>query len=168
MLTADRIMELLDLRPLPEEGGHYAETHRAGPLPPDALPAHYAGPRPRKTAIYYLLTTETFSALHRLPGDEIFHFYLGDPVEQLQLFPDGTGRVVRIGTDLLAGERPQVHVPGGVWQGARLVPGGRHGYALLGTTMAPGFDVADYEGGRRDELVAAYPGFRELIEILTR
>ncbi len=105
--------------------------------------------------------------MHRLPTDELFHFYLGDPVEHLHLFPNGTGRVVRIGPDLLAGERPQVLAPRGVWQGARLAPGGSHGYALLGTTVAPGFDFADYEGGRREELIASYPAFRELIEALT-
>ncbi len=167
MLTADRIKALLDLRPLPEEGGYYAESYRADPLAPAALPGGYDGPRPFKTAIYYLLAPDTCSALHRLPTDELFHFYLGDPVEQVHLFPDGNGRVVRIGPDLLAGERPQVLAPRGVWQGARLAPGGTHGYALLGTTMAPGFDFADYEGGRREELVAAYPAFREWIEALT-
>lgn len=167
MLTADRIKELLDLRPLPEEGGHYAESYRADPPPATALPDRDVGTRPVKTAIYYLLAPDTFSAIHRLPTDELFHFYLGDSVEQLHLFPDGTGRVVRIGPDLLAGERPQVLAPGGVWQGARLAPGGPHGYALLGTTMAPGFDFADYEGGRREELANAYPAFRDLIEALT-
>jgi hypothetical protein len=86
----------------------------------------------------------------------------------LQLFPDGSGRVVAIGTDLEAGQRPQVVAPGGAWQGTRLVPGGAHRFALLGTTMSPGFAVADYEGGRRDDLVAAYPRFREMIEALTR
>ena len=170
MLTADRIMVLLDLRPLPEEGGFYAETYRSEAVPAGGLPDRYGyeGSRAFKTAIYYLLTPDTFSALHRLPTDELFHFYLGDPVEQLHLFPDGTGRVVRLGPDLLAGMRPQVLVPRGVWQGARLAPGGRHGYALLGTTMAPGFDFSDYEGGRRDELTAAYPAFRALIAVLTR
>ncbi len=167
MLTANRIKELLDLRPLPEEGGYYAESYRTDPLPAAALPDRYAGPRPFKTAIYYLLAPDTFSAMHRLPTDELFHFYLGDSVEQLHLYPNGTGRVVRIGPDLLAGERPQVLAPRGVWQGARLAPGGSHGYSLLGTTMAPGFDVADYEGGRREDLIASYPAFRELIEALT-
>ena len=167
MLTADRIKELLDLHPLPEEGGYYAETYRVHPPANGAPPARDQIPRPVKTAIYYLLAPDTFSAMHRLPTDELFHFYLGDPVEQLHLYPDGTGRVVRIGPDLLAGERPQVLAPRGVWQGARLAPGGSHGYALLGTTMAPGFDFADYEGGRREELIASYPAFRKLIEALT-
>ena len=171
MLTADRLAMLLGLRPLPEEGGLYAETYRAETVSPDALPAPYttlAGPHPLATAIYYLLTADTFSALHRLPSDEIFHFYLGDPVEMLQLHPDGSGRVVTIGPDFEAGMRPQIVVPRGVWQGSCLTSGGPHGYALLGTTMAPGFAFTDYEGGRRDELTAAYPVFQELIAALTR
>ena len=168
MLTADRIKALLDLRPLPEEGGFYAETYRAEAIPAGGLPTHFEGPRAFKTAIYYLLTPDTFSALHHLPTDEIFHFYLGDPVEMLQLHPDGSGRVVTIGPDFEAGMRPQIVVPRGVWQGSCLTSGGPHGYALLGTTMAPGFAFTDYEGGRRDELTAAYPAFQELIAALTR
>lgn len=166
MPSADAIIDLLGLAPLPEEGGYFAQTYRlaAGALPGPPT----AGPRPVATAIYYLITPDAFSALHRLPGDEIFHFYLGDPAEQLRLGPDGSGRVVIIGPDLLAGQRPQAVVPGGVWQGTRLVPGGPHGYALLGTTMTPGFAAADYEGGRRDALIAAYPAYRELIAALTR
>ena len=96
----------------------------------------------------------------------MFHFYLGDPVTMLHLFPDGTGRVVAFGADLLAGQRPQVLVPGGVWQGAVLTEGGR--LALLGTTMAPGFAYADYQPGDRTNLVAKYPDFAELITRLTR
>jgi len=167
MPTADDVIALLGLEPLPEEGGYYAETHRADLLPPAALPAAYPAPRPRQTAIYYLLTPDEISAMHRLPGDEIFHFYLGDPVEQLQLFPDGSGRLVQIGVDLLAGQRPQVLVPRGAWQGARLLPGS-HGFALLGTTMAPGFDFADFEAGDRAVLTAAYPAFASIISSLTR
>ena len=96
----------------------------------------------------------------------MFHFYLGDPVEMLQLLPGGHGRVLVLGTDLAAGMRPQVLVPGDVWQGTRLVPGG--GLALLGTTVAPGFDPADYEPGERAALLAAYPAFAERIIALTR
>jgi len=168
MLTAERVIDLLDLRRLPEEGGFYAETYRGPALPAGALPDGYGGERPAATAIYYLVTPIEFSALHRLPGDELFHFYLGDPVEQLHLLPDGLGRFAVIGPDLESGQHPQVLAPGGVWQGTRLVPGGAYGFALLGTTMAPGFDFADYEGGHRDELIAAYPRFRAMIEALTR
>lgn len=167
MLTAETVMDLLELRPLPEEGGFFHRTY--------VREAHDGGgrgkevnERPEASAIYYLLRRDDVSALHRLPGDEMFHFYLGDPVEQLRLFPDGSTEVVTIGTDLVGGERPQVLVPGGVWQGARLLPGGRHGFALLGTTMSPGFAVADYEAGTGDALVAAYPAARDRIKALIR
>src|SRR5262249_47262764 len=93
-------------------------------------------------------------------------FYLGDPVRQLHLKPDGSGEEVTLGPDLLAGQRPQVLVPGGVWQGACLAPGGR--LALLGTTMAPGFAYPDYQKGHRDELSRRYPHFAAQIERLTR
>ncbi len=107
-----------------------------------------------------MLTPDTFSALHRLPGDEIFHFYLGDPVEMLLLKPDGTGQAVLLGPDISAGMRLQHTVAGGTWQGSRLIPGGK--FALLGTTMSPGFDPADYEVGKRQELSAAYPPYAPL------
>jgi hypothetical protein len=164
--TAEDIIDLLGLAPLPHEGGFYAETFRGDALPTDSLGE--AGDRAVKTAIYYLMTPDGFSAMHRLPTPELFHFYLGDPVEQLLLFPDRTGRVARLGADLLGGERPQSLVPGGVWQGARLAPGWHLGYALLGTTMAPGFTFSLYEHGQREPLLAAYPAFADLLLALTR
>ena len=130
------------------------------------MPAPYPGDRAAGTAIYYLLTPETFSALHKLPGDEVFHFYLGDPVEVLQLYPGGSGEVTVLGHDIAAGMRPQHVVPGGVWQGSRLRPGGS--YALLGTTMSPGFDYKDYETGSRQSLTQLYPGHAAAIASLTR
>lgn len=164
-LTGDEIIALLGLRPLVGEGGYFAETLRSGRLPAEALPDH-PGDRSAKTAIYYLLTPDTVSAMHRLPGPELFHHYAGDSVRQLQLAPDGTGRVVRLGSDLRAGDRPQQLVPAGHWQGARLLPG-PHGFALMGTTMSPGFDPADWVGGARDALAEAYPAFAEEIARLT-
>ena len=167
MLTADRLIDLLGLRPLPLEGGYYRETYRAADVvPAGALPPRYGRAKAAGTAIYYLLTPDTFSALHRLPTDEVFHFYLGDPVEMLRLSADGRGDVVTLGTDLLAGQSPQVVVPAGVWQGSRLRDGGR--FALLGTTMAPGFDFDDYEAGGRAALTASYSAFADLISRLTR
>lgn len=158
---------LLDLIPLEREGGWFTETYRAREILPAGTrdPAR-PGERSLATAIYYLLTPEAFSAVHRVHSDEMFHFYLGDPVEMLQLLPGGEGLVVTLGTDLAAGMRPQVLVPRGVWQGTRLTAGG--GMALLGTTVSPGFDPADYEHGDRDTLIAAYPRFRERIIALTR
>lgn len=161
----EAIVRTLDLQPHPE-GGHYAEIHRAAEgVAADALPPRYGGPRRFGTAIYYLLGPGDVSALHRVASDEIFHFYLGDPVEQLQLFPDGSHRVVEIGPGLAAGQRPQSFVPAGVWQGARVKPGG--GYCLMGCTVSPGFDFADFEMGVRADLIAGWPDARELIEALT-
>jgi predicted cupin superfamily sugar epimerase len=166
MPTADELIALLGLRPHPREGGHFRETYRADEqLPAAALPARYGAPRSAGTAIYYLLRPGTCSALHRLASDEIFHFYLGDPVRMLQLPPGQPGREVVLGPDLLRGQSPQVVVPRGVWQGSVLEPGGA--FALLGCTVAPGFDYADYEHGSRAELLRQYPAFADLITRLT-
>jgi predicted cupin superfamily sugar epimerase len=169
MLSADRIIELLDLRPLPREGGHFRQSYRAAEsISSDALPARYQRDKQLCTAIYYLLTSDpdSFSALHRLPTDEIYHFYLGDPVEMLLLYPDGDSAVVRLGSDLRAGEQVQFVVPAEIWQGSRLTPGGS--LALMGTSMAPGYDEGDYTGGERGALSERYPDQAELIRSLTR
>jgi predicted cupin superfamily sugar epimerase len=167
VITADQLIALLDLKPHPEEGGYFIETYRSSEtISEEALPSRYKGRRCFWTAIYYLLTTQTFSAMHRLRSDEIFHFYSGDPVEMFQLWPDGSGRVVILGSDILKRMQPQVMIPGGVWQGARLLNGGK--FALLGATVSPGFEFADYESGHRDELIKSYPQFRELIIALTK
>ena len=155
-MTAQELIRLLDLKPLPGEGGYYRETYRSAARGPDGKSA--------STAIYYLLTPDTCSALHRLPTDEVYHFYLGDPVELLLLGPDG-GRIVTLGTDLRAGQQPQFTVPAGTWQGSSLVDPGA--FALMGTTMAPGFEFSDYEAGDRDLLVRDYPQFKERIARLT-
>ena len=166
MDPVDDIKSVLNLLSHPKEGGYYVETYRSDEhIPTVALPGRFDGQRPLATAIYYLLTPDTFSAMHRLLADEIFHFYLGDPVEMLQLLPDGAGRVITLGPEILKGMTPQVIVPRGVWQGARLCPGGR--FALLGTTVSPGFEFADYDSGHRDTLVESYPDFRDLIVALT-
>lgn len=139
------------------EGGYFIETYRT---------QEKCGNRSLSTAIYFLLTDETFSEMHRLPGDEMFHFYFGDPVEHIQLFPDGSGKILTIGNDIAAGHEPQMLVSGGVWQGSRLVEGGK--LALMGTTMSPGFDFNDYESGDSEVLVAAFPEFKDLILALSR
>lgn len=165
-MTAADIIARLGLAPH-AEGGYFRETYRcAESVPGRALPARYGGERRLATAIYYLLAPETVSAIHRLRSDEVFHFYLGDPVEMLVLLPDGSGTSVVLGTDVPAGMRPQAVVPAGAWQGSRLRRGGR--FALLGTTVAPGFEYADFELGERERLTAAYPAFAEEIAALTR
>jgi predicted cupin superfamily sugar epimerase len=167
MLTARQIIDRLHLVPLTIEGGYFRETYRSAlSLPAEALPSGYGGDRNISTAIYYLLTPDTFSVIHGVKSDEVFHFYAGDPIEMLQLWPDGTGTTRTIGNDLAAGHEPQVIVPAGVWQGCRLEPGGE--WALMGCTVAPGFEYTDYQAGDRGELTAAYPQFAELIASLTR
>src|SRR5262245_3963682 len=104
-MTAEEIVARLGLKPHPVEGGFFVETYRS-----TETVARDVGVRSLGTAIYYLLTPATVSAMHLLPTDEVFHFYLGDPVRQLQLWPDGTGREVVLGTDLTAGQVPQLVV----------------------------------------------------------
>jgi predicted cupin superfamily sugar epimerase len=164
-MTADDVIRLLNLQPHPVEGGFFRETYRSSAtLPASALPAHGAE-RNVSTAIYYLLKPGHVSELHVLPGDEVFHFYLGGPVRMLQLRPDGSGGEVLLGADIAAGQVPQLVVPGGVWQGTRLV--GESGFALLGCTVAPGFDYADYKSASRAELVKKWLVFEEQIKMLT-
>lgn len=166
-ITANEIISLLGLKPLPIEGGYYAETYRSEHLlPADIVTSSSRSPRQLSTAIYYLLTPDTFSALHRLPGPEIYHFYLGDPVDLAVLHPDGRVDEVSLGTDLRRGMRPQVVVPGGTWQGSRLRQRGE--FALLGTTMSPGYHPDDFELADRQTLESHYPGASALIRRLTR
>jgi predicted cupin superfamily sugar epimerase len=160
-MTSDEIKALLKLEPHPLEGGFYRRTYTSAATV--ELPR---GMRAQGTAIYYLLEPGTFSEMHVLDSDEIFHFYLGDPVEMLQLLPDGGSTVVTLGPDLLAGQQVQLAVPAGVWQGTRLVGDGK--VALLGCTVTPGFDFADYRSGSYAELATKWPGEAGRIRKLTR
>jgi uncharacterized protein len=167
-LSAEEVKKLLGLKPHPREGGWYVRTYAASEmLGADAFAdGRYAEARRTGTAIYYLLEPDTFSEMHRLKSDEVFHFYAGDAVEMLQLREDGSGTMVVIGSDLLRGERPQLVVERGVWQGSRLTAGGK--WALLGCTVSPGFEFEDYETGERTELSARWPEFAQEIAGLTR
>jgi uncharacterized protein len=160
-VTAEQIKALLELAPHPIEGGHFRQTW-ASPGILD-LPR---GKRSQGTAIYYLLEPGQFSEMHVLGSDEMFHFYLGDPVEMLQLFPDGRSALSTLGQDLEAGQQVQVLVPAGVWQGTRLIGDGK--MALLGCTVVSGFDYADYRNASYEELAARWPGRAERIRMLTR
>jgi uncharacterized protein len=165
-MDAETIIARLGLQPHPE-GGFYRETYRSREtIAAAALPPRYGDERNLSTAIYYLLTPDSFSSLHRLQSDELFHFHLGDPVTMLQLHGDGRGETIALGHDILAGQQLQVVVPRGVWQGMFLNDGGR--FALLGTTVSPGFDFADFEVGTRDVLAVEYPRYAALIDRLTR
>ncbi len=160
-MTAEEMRSLLGLELHPVEGGWYRRTYTA----PECLRLP-RGPRAHSTAIYYLLEEGTFSEMHRVASDEIFHFYLGDPVEMLLLYPGGRSALITLGPDLARGQRPQILVPAGVWQGERLLQGGK--LALFGCTVTPGFDFADYESGNREKLAAEWPAEAARIAALTR
>ena len=167
MKIAQQIIKFFGMKPLPNEGGYYVETYRASEkIPQTALPAGYIGQRNLATAILYLLTPDTFSALHKLASDEVFHFYLGDSVTMLQLFPDGSSKVIILGSDILHGQQVQVVVPKNTWQGSFLNKGGR--FALMGCTVAPGFQSDDFELGSRESLLEQYHDRQNLILKLTR
>lgn len=145
---ADDVADLLGLTPLPDEGGRWAQTWLDE----------------RSSAIYFLLSPGDFSALHRLPAPEMYHFYAGSPAELVLLRPDGTWDTAVLGSDLQAGQRPTAAVPAGTWQASRTL--GR--WTLLGTTMAPPFTFQSLEMGERADLRAAYPSAADVIERLTR
>jgi len=160
-MTAEEIKRLLKLEPHPIEGGWFRRTYTStGSV---ELPR---GTRALGTAIYYLLEPGTFSEMHVLDSDEIFHFYLGDPVEMLQLYPNGDSVVVILGADFTAGQHVQLVVPAGVWQGTQLI--GKGSVALLGCTVTPGFDYADYRNAPAAELIAKWPSQADRIRALTR
>jgi predicted cupin superfamily sugar epimerase len=166
-MDVQEIIRLLKLKKHPLEGGYYCETYRSDlTLEGHAKPSDGGDRQTLATAIYYLLTPDDFSEIHRLKSDELFHFYRGDPVEMLLLHPGGKGEIIRLGAELEKGFFPQVVVPGGVWQGSRLMPAGR--FALMGTTLSPGFRFSEYESGIRLDLVEKYPDYRQLIFELTR
>ncbi len=160
-MDAASIIRVLELEPLPDEGGYFRRVHTH----PATVPAT---DRPLSTCIYYLITPADFSALHRLDQEETFHFHGGDAVEMLQLAPDGSGKKLRLGADPVAGESPFALVPAQSWQGCRLAAGGTSGYALFTTCSAPGFTWEGFELGQRDALSAAYPTWTDDILALTR
>ena len=160
-MTADEIKEWLKLAPHPIEGGCFRRTYTS------ALEVTAPqGPRPAGSAIFYLLEAGTFSEMHVLRSDEMFHFYLGDPVEMLQLFPDGGSAILILGPDLSTGQHVQILVPAGVWQGMQLIGNGK--LALLGCTVTPGFNYADYRNAKYEDLAAKWPAEAQRIRALTR
>jgi predicted cupin superfamily sugar epimerase len=156
----------LRLEPHPE-GGYFRETYRSSvTIAREALPAGFAGGRAASTAIYFLLEGKDFSAFHRLRSDEMWHFYEGDPLIVHVIEPDGKYSSVLLGRDLDAGQVLQAVVPAGCWFASHVADW--NSFALVGCTVAPGFDFADFEMGKREELVRAYPRHRGLIERLAR
>jgi predicted cupin superfamily sugar epimerase len=159
---AQLLIDRLGLQPHPERG-YFAETYRA------TATVHAEGREPRSasTAIYFLVTEDVPStALHRLQSDEVFHLYEGGPLEILRLASDGSWDVARLGLDIGAGERPQIVITAGTWFGTELTRGSSH--CLIGCTVAPGFDFADFELSDDDALTARYPGAADRIRRMAR
>jgi predicted cupin superfamily sugar epimerase len=153
------VVEALGLAPHPE-GGFYRETFRA----PLVLRAPW-GDRPASTAIYFLLPAGSFSALHRVRSDEVWHHYDGDPLELHTIDEGGAYEVSRLGRDWRNGERPQQAIAAGTWQAA--IPLGSR-FSLCGCTVAPGFDFADFDMPSCIELAQRFPQHRTLLERLGR
>ena len=166
MNSARLWIDTLRLQPHPE-GGFFAETYRAAENVAAAhLPARFGGDRNFSTAIYFLLESGQFSAFHRIRSDEVWHFYDGGPLEVYVLHGDGRLATIRLGRDPEKGERPQAVVPSGCWFASRPAPG--TAYSLVGCTVAPGFDFADFELASASNLTRLYPIHTSLIRALCR
>ncbi|WP_138992580.1 cupin domain-containing protein [Larkinella sp. C7] len=148
------------------EGGYFAETYRsAEKIPHSALPARFSGERSFSTGIFFLLENHNLSALHRIQADEMWHFYAGGPLQVYVIHPSGELEIIRLGNNPERGEVFQAVVPAGCWFGSKPAP--ETAYSLVGCTVAPGFDFADFELANRAELLNDYPQCREVIELLT-
>jgi uncharacterized protein len=172
MPSAQDIKEWLKLTPNTQEGGLFVAVYNSSiHIPDDILRGFPRSPRSRTIcgAIYYFLEWPGCSVLHRVTGDMIYHFYSGDPVQMLLLHPKGSSvhsEVCVFGNNLALQQNPIKVIPGGTWLGSRLMPGGS--WALMGVTMAPGFDPVDYAIGERAKLIKEYPEQTDLITKLTR
>ena len=161
-MTQEQLIARFNMQPHPE-GGYYTETYRSELTIQSHQPNEM---RSASTAIYFLLTAGNFSALHRIKSDEIWHFYLGDAIEVVELSEDGQWRVTRLGNDIEAGEVPQYMVKAGHWFGSRVLTGKQFG--LVGCTVAPGFDFADFELASRESLISDFPEWENEIITWTR
>ncbi|KNC50034.1 uncharacterized protein AMSG_05794 [Thecamonas trahens ATCC 50062] len=170
----EQLVEKLGMQAHPE-GGFFVETYRADEeVAGGALPARFsATPRAFSTAILFLIPAGHVSALHRIAQDEVWHFYAGSPlvVEVLTDGEDGpSSSALLLGSDLFAGQAVQGVVKAGAWFGAHLADedAGPEAYALVGCTVAPGFDFADFELAKADEMVAKFASVPGLDEALLR
>ena len=167
-MTGDQLIATLGLEPH-REGGFFRETYRAAEtIAAAALPPRFGGDRAFSTAIYFLLKAEQFSAFHRIRCDELWHFHMGEPLELVEITQDGRLTTTILGHDLANGARLQAVVPAGRWFGARLGEPRPDAFALLGCTVAPGFDFADFDLAGRDELLALFPQHEAIIQAMTR
>jgi hypothetical protein len=164
--TARYWIDKLLLAPHPE-GGYYRQTYRSETMiPHEALPSGFGGARAASTAIYFLIEGENFSAFHRLLSDELWHFYAGSPLLIHMIDPVGAYSKILVGNNPEAGEVLQAAVPKGNWFASQVADW--QSWSLVGCTVAPGFDFADFEMAKLKELSAAYQQHRNLIDRLTR
>jgi hypothetical protein len=162
----DQLIEILSLERHPE-GGFFRQTYRSkGEILQHTLPAGYNGDRAFSTAIYFLLSGDDFSAFHRILSDEMWHFYAGSSIAINIIHPDGRLEILQLGPDYASGGGFQAVIPGGCWFAALLVD--PDSYALVGCTVSPGFDFADFELGQRQSLIDSYPQHADVITRLTR
>jgi hypothetical protein len=161
MISVEELIRKFDLQKHPE-GGYFIESYRSSEfISREALPSRYKGDHSFSTSIYFLLPAGTASRLHRIASDEVWHFYLGGPLELLQISPDGRMDKVMLGQDLAAGQKVQHVVPAGYWFGAR--PADGSAYSFVGCTVAPGFDFADLELADSEDLCRRFPTLRKVI-----
>ena len=164
--TVKNMIDTLELLPHPE-GGYFKETYRSlGEIGQESLGQEYESSRNYSTCIYFLLTSDNFSALHRIKQDEIWHFYDGSPIRLHMISASGVHTEQIIGRDLDKGELPQFVVPGGYWFGAEVV--NADSYSLVGCTVSPGFDFNDFELKSKDDLSELFPQQADIIAKLTR
>jgi predicted cupin superfamily sugar epimerase len=163
MTTYKEVIEILNLVPLAKEGGFFRETYRSNRF----VNSDVLGRRSESTAIYYLITEYSFSSLHLVDQDEIFHFYAGSPVEMLQIDQNGNHQLIMIGNNIFGGERPQVVAPYNVWQGTKLKNPKEGAWALLGCTVSPGFEYENFHIKSRNELIKDFPHLKNLINAFT-
>ncbi len=165
-MTAKQLIAQYNLQPHPE-GGWYRETYRSdGTIPASALTPGFSGERYFSTAIYFLLEQGNFSAFHRIKSDECWHFYAGQTLFVYVLHGDGKLEIIKIGSDILKGECFQYVVPANCWFASRPAP--EAAFSFVGCTVAPGFDFADFEMAKGEELIKRYPQYAEIIGELCR
>ena len=161
-----RLIETLELKPHPE-GGYFRETYRSTEsIHNSNLPDVFNGDRNVSTGIYYLLESDNFSAFHKINQDEMWHFYSGDPIVLTMISPQGELTTTHIGNEIHLDQVPQFVVPKKYWFSAKLAK--NDAYALLGCTVAPGFDFKDFHLASRNNLTKKYPQHKEVIKALTR
>lgn len=167
-LTAADVIRILDLEPLPVEGGYFRPTYSGEPqLPAAVLPPAINTDRPITSVIYYFLTADTKSRLHRLLTDEMWHFYLGDSVDLYLFWPCNDYTKFALGHDLLQGQTVQAVVPAHCWFGARLQTRGQ--WALMACSLAPAYSDKDFslpDAAEFAALLARFPAHKKILEDL--